>query len=442
MYAGATALRGGTVDKLRYEEMTASLTALEREGAIQGKKIALFGHCHATEKLADLLLSKGYCPAAILDNNKAKYGNAYRGIPIVPPEDILEGRQEDTLICIVARAYAAMADQLKRLGYRGRIRKLLEYNSYADYSLSHETIVKMSARVERGKRILAAVTEKYPGHYKILCPFQALGDIYFMMSYLPYFLKERGKARCVICVIGNACGQVVKLFFRNGLGDVPTAAGDFSYAVETFPQQDIDELVQAAIYTQDRESFIAHQDRPYVNTLFKALYIKRIPLEQIYCCGVFGLPEGTEPVLPAGFKNYEYLDVIPEGGAVILSPYAKSVTALPAEVWSEIVSYYRRLGKKCFTNVTGDEEPLEGTAAISPKINEMRSVVTRAGCFVGLRSGLCDVLRTAEAEKIALFSDYHYCDTQWKAIDMYRIDGWKNIVVENGFKWEDAICRN
>lgn len=430
------------MDKQHYEEMVSSLTELEDEGGIQEKRIYLFGHCNATEELVDLLLQKGYRPVAILDNNQDKHGKDYKGIIIIKPDEILKDTGEKTIVCIVARAYVAMADQLKRLGYRGQIRKLVDYNSYADYSLSEETIARMMVRAERGKRILASVIERYPDYYKILCPFQALGDIYMMMSYLPYFLKKRDKKKCLICVVGNACGKVAKLYFNNGNGSVNTGAGAFEYAVEIFSQKDMDELIQAAIYTQDEESYIAHQDRPYVNNLFKALYIKKVPLEQIYCCGVFGLPKETEPIVPTDFTEYEDIVSIPKGNAVVLSPYAKSVTALPAGVWQDIVSYYKSLGKVCYTNVVGDEQPLEGTIAISPGINEMKSVVERAGCFVGIRSGMCDVLKTADASMTALFPDYNYCDTRWKSIDMYYIDGWRNIVVDKGFRWEDAICQN
>lgn len=430
------------MDKQHYEEMVSSLLELEQDDCIQGKRIYLFGHCNATEELADLLIAKNYYPVAILDNNANKHGKKYRGIRIVKPQDILKDDQEQTIVCIVARAYAAMSDQLKRLGYKGPVRKLVDYNSYADYSLSEETIARMGVRVERGKKILDSVIEKYPDYFKILCPFQALGDIYIMMSYLPYFLKEQGKKKCVICVIGSACGQVVNLYFDNGNGRIDTTAGTFEYVLEIFSQKDMDELTQAAIYTQDEESYIAHQDRPYVNNLFKALYIKKIPLEQIYCCGVFGLPKKTKPVVPTNFHEYGDIQSIPKGNAVILAPYAKSVTALPAEIWKDVVSYYNNLGKICYTNVVGDEQPLEGTIAISPKIGEMKSVVERAGCFVGIRSGMCDVIRTADASMTALFPDYNYCDTQWKSIDMYYMDGWTNIVVDENFKWEGSICQN
>ena len=168
-----------------------------------------------------------------------------------------------------------------------------------------------------------------------------------------------------------------------------------------------------------------------------SVYVKCIPLEQIYCCGVFGLPKDTQPVRPSAEKLRQYPDLksISKGNAVIFSPYAKSVTALPAEFWVGAVQHYKEKGYQCFTNVAGEEQPLPGTLEIRPAIAEIQSVAEHAGTFMGIRSGLCDVLRYADCKKIALYPDYNYCDTKWKAIDMYALDGWENIVVKDGFQW-------
>ncbi len=404
------------MDALHYREMKENLAALVREGVIQDKKIYLFGHCNATEELADLLLAEGFAVTAILDNNPDKEGKTYRDITIRKPAVILEGKSGQTLVCIAARAYAAMASQLKRMGYDGRVVKLVDYNTYAEYSLAPETLVRRRQRVERGRESLFKLKEKYPGHFLILCPFCALGDIYFMMSYLPHFLKKREKTRCVIVVIGHACGQVVRLF-----GDYPR---------ETLTQRDMDETVQAALYFGGEDFFIAHQDRPYVVNLSKALYVKKISLEKLYCCGVFGLPEDTMPYTPEYEEVYEGPEEIIPGKSVILAPYAKSVTALRTEVWERIVKEYRGRGYVCYTNVAGEEKPLPDTRAVSPAIAQMRSLVERAGTFIGIRSGLCDVVRDAACKKIALYPDYQYSDTRWRAIDMYWLEGWGNIVVE------------
>jgi len=243
-----------------------------------------------------------------------------------------------------------------------------------------------------------------------------------MMSYLPHFLKKRRISQCVIGVTGTALAQVVRMFG--------------TYAVEVFKQGDMDEIIQAVLYTQDKEAFIPHQDRPYVINLHRALHVKCIPLEKIYCCGVFGLPEDVIPQRPVNLLEYNQLEKIEQGKTVILSPYAKSVTMLPEGVWEQIAKIYIQKGYRCFTNVAEEgEKPISGTVGISPQIAELQSIVEKAGTFIGIRSGICDVLKYAECRKIALYPDYNYSDTKWKAIDMYFLDGWENIVVKDGFQW-------
>lgn len=263
--------------------------------------------------------------------------------------------------------------------------------------------------------ILQGLNERYPGFLKLLCPFSALGDIYIMMSYLPYFLQVRKVEECLVCVVGDACAAVVQLFGE--------------YPVESLAQNDMDETIQAALYTEDPDTFIPHQDRPYVVDLPKALYVKKITLEQMYCCGVFGLPPNTKPYKPVRLREYGGIAQIEPGSAVVFSPYAKSVTALDKKIWEKVVAYYQGRGYQCLTNVVGEEKALPGTVPISPAICEVQSVVERAGTFVGIRSGICDVIREACCKKVALYPDYNYCDTKWKAIDIYWLHGWENIVV-------------
>jgi len=317
-----------------------------------------------------------------------------------------------------------MLKQLRELGYEGPVRKLIDYNTYAEYSLSEDTIARMTAREKHGEELLNSLSAKYPGHFKTFCPFNALGDIYFMMSYWGAFAKSRNIGYAVFCVPNPVLADVIHMF------------GD--YHVEVYEQKELDAMIQAALYTHDDDSFIAHQDRPYVVNLSKALYIKKIPLEQIYCCGVYGLSKDTVAAKPSANRMvYKDIESIPEGKSVIFSPYAKSVTALDPKVWESAVSYYNGMGYKCYTNVVGDEKPLEGTECISPSLLELKSVIERAGTFVGIRSGLCDVIREAKAKKIALYPDYNYCDTKWKAIEMYWIDQFEhNLLATEEIKWE------
>lgn len=411
------------MDKLHYDKMVGNLTELLQLKLLQKKKVYSFGHCNATEELIDLLLENGLIVSGILDNSSAKQGRFYRSIEIIQPEALVGEDTEDVVICIVARAYSAMVSQLKKMGFHGKIYKVVDYNSFADYSLSNETIERMDIRLERGSKKLTALMSKYSEAFLIFCPFSALGDVFLMRSYLPYFLAKRHISDFVICIVGNVCAQVVHLFGED--------------KVDVLSQKEMDETIQAAIYLDDNNFFIAHQDRPYLINLHRALYVKCIPLEKIYCCGVFGLPANSVPYKALNWKAYVRLDQIPKDKSVILSPYAKSVTLFPDAVWEEIVESYKDKGFLCFTNVVGDELPIKGTIAISPKIAEMKSVVEQAGIFVGIRSGLCDVIRYTNCKKKALYPDYNYCDTKWKAIDMYAIEGWENIVVKGDFQWKN-----
>ena len=112
------------MEQTYYREMENNLESLIKKNIIQTKAIYLFGHCNATEELVNLLQSKGFYVTAILDNNPAKQGRDYQGIPIQPPNIIISSPPMETLVCIVARAYAAMTEQLNQIGYKGQIEKL------------------------------------------------------------------------------------------------------------------------------------------------------------------------------------------------------------------------------------------------------------------------------------------------------------------------------
>lgn len=411
-----------SMDKIRQEELKANLKKCVEHGELTDKRVYLFGHCDTTLTLADMLLEYGIKPVAIMDNNQRKYGIVYQDILVQKPDLILEENAEKTVVLIATRFYESMSVQLRKMGFAGEIRKLADYNTYAEYSLSEEVVQRKRERLSLGEEILMSLRKQYTGHLLIFCPFQALGDIYFSMSYLPEFLKKREADKCAVCVAGRGCGAVVSLF-----GDYP---------VEIFEQSQLDAAVQACLYENKSDTFIAHQDRPYAIDLNRALYLKRIPLEKIYCSGVFGLPPETKPVQPVCWKEYSGNSRIKKGKAVILSPYAKSVMALPGNIWEQIIEDHRANGFQIFTNIAGNEKPLAGTEPISPRLPELKSAVEWAGTFIGIRSGLCDVIRTADCRKVALYPDYQYCDTQWKSIDMYSIDGFENIVVKEGFEWK------
>ena len=408
------------MDVQHYAEMKENFLQLKIAGVFEKKVVFLFGHCNATEELAELFLTEGYSVEAILDNSMAKQGMRYQNIPVVAPNWIL-GR-ENTVICIVSRAYASMRMQLQSMGYSGEIYGLANHDSFSEYSLSGETQYRMQERIRRGILSLERMKKKYRGTFRVYCPFPALGDIVLTMSYLPYFLETRGISKYMVFTVGNACAEVAEMFGAK--------------AVIALTQREMDEQVQAVIYQRDLDSFIAHHDRPYVVNLWKILFVRKISFDELYRSGVFGLSGDVKPYAPASFSVYRRLEEIPAGKAVILSPYAKSVVDLPSDFWNSVIRYCSGKGYQIYTNVVGEEKELPRTFRLEVRLSELQSVVERAGIFIGLRSGLCDVLRWADCRKIALYPDCFYSSTRWKVEEIFHLDGWENIVVrdaKNGY---------
>ena len=81
-----------------------------------------------------------------------------------------------------------MVRQLRQMGYPGRVEKLVDYNTFAEYSLTEETIRRKTQRLARGLKILERIRKQYKHGFYLICPFSALGDVYYAMAYLPAYL--------------------------------------------------------------------------------------------------------------------------------------------------------------------------------------------------------------------------------------------------------------
>ncbi len=398
-----------------YNEMKDGLERLDAVGKLDGQRIYLFGHCNATEQLAELVLNKGHHVEAILDNNSIKQGNDYNDIPIVAPDFMVHEDSDRSIVLIAVRFYAAMVRQLRKLGYEGRIEKLIEYDSFAEYSLTDETVCLKLERIERGRKLLKKYCINEPGRLNLFCPFTSFGDVFYAMSYLPAYLEKRELKKASIFVRNKSCMQVASLFFDR--------------EITVLQRNDMDEMIQAFIYDQRADCILAHNDKPYFIHISKALNIKKIPFEKLYCCGVYGLPHDTEPYRPHLIHRYSGKEKIREGNTVVLSPYANSVVSIDEKIWFDLIRNYKKKGYLVYTNVGPGQDPLPGTEPISPGLDQLQDLVERAGHFVGLRSGICDVLKYADCKKTAFYPDYLFGRTKWKSIDIFALEGWENIEI-------------
>ncbi|MCL2284580.1 MAG: hypothetical protein FWC26_14800 [Fibromonadales bacterium] len=374
----------------RKSEMVAKLNTLN----FAGKTVFVFGHCNATGEMIDYLAQISVHVTAILDNNEAKIGNAYKEVPIVEPAHIL--KFSNCMVLIANRFCEQMTEQLHNLGYKGEIVKVLEYNFFAECT---------PERIRKGTDILKKIRVLYPERHLVICPHNSLGDVYWAMSFLPSYTAKP----CVVAVNSEGCHQVAEMFGQKSI---------------TVSNEEMDELTQAVISNKEQNCIVAHHDKVHTDSAIEYLNSHFISFIDFYKYRVFGLDESAEPVLPSCNLPFENTVGILQGKTLIISPYAKSVILLPNEFWLNVISEYKSKEFMVCTSVIGSEEPLEGTIPVSFPLNQAVKAVEYAGYFIGIRSGLCDVINSAVCNKTVVFPDCIYSTTKMKVADFFALPGW------------------
>lgn len=402
------------MEKKHKDEMQQKINILSENHALDGKVVFLFGHCSATEEMLEYLAVKGVTAEAILDNNEAKQGLFCKGIKIMQPSFILAFSAQNSIVLIAARFYEEMAEQLTRLQYCGEIVKVVDYNSFAAYSLSDETFYEKKARVLRGISTLKRIRAKYPLHHIVVCPYNALGDVYWAAAFLPAYCQKQGIEKTAVAVTGSGCVQTAGLF---DIGDLIMLEG-----------AEMDEFVQALLFIRDDNCTIAHHDRPYTDNIIRYLDKHFLSFIDYYRCAVYGLPKDTLPSWPTHNEAFSGMDKLVKGKTAIFAPYAKSIVRPPDLFWEKLAGTYRENGYTVLTSVHGDETPIKGTAPFMLPLSQMVSVAEYAGHFIGIRSGLCDIINTARCRKTVIFPDCMYSTTGIKVDAFFDMPGWEKIV--------------
>jgi hypothetical protein len=387
--------------------------SLQRSGAPEDLTLYAFGHTAATEQLRRRLDRDGIRLAAVLDNNPLKQGGSLGGVPIVAPKAITE-HSGASLVLIASRFYDEMRRQLLDLGYAEE-----QILRVGDFSITTETAG--GADPDRGTQLLERLRLAHPDRHLVLCPFGALGDVYWALAYLPAFTAANQLPPAVPVVVGEGCRQVARLF---GYEDV-----------ESPTQLAMDDLVAAVVRTQASDATIAHHDRPYGSAAPVRILDERfVPFTDMYRELVYGLSARTKPQTPRRERVRQadrrpLSDGLAPGRTVLLAPYAKSVMPVAPSFWEDTAELYASRGYAVATVVHGDEDAVPGTVALEVEIAELLEVAEHAGTFIALRSGLCDVVHAARARKVHVSPDAYYSTTRYKVADFFALPGWESVVL-------------
>jgi len=397
-------------------EVESAIDELQRSGRLQDARLYAFGHTAATEEMRRRIGRYNLTFSGVLDNNPAKQGSSLHGVPVVAPDAVADVSVR-SVVLIASRFYSEMRQQLVDMGYAGEIIRV--------GTLSIATDTATGSDSSRGARLLDQLRVAHPGRHLVVCPFAALGDVYWALAYLPAFAAAGRRVEpAVVVVVGEGCRQVARLFGHED--------------VYSLTQVEMDDLVGAVVGAGAQDATIAHHDRPYGDGApVRALDERFVAFTDIYRDLVYKLPSRSLPhgprrcvVAQASHAEPSWASEIPRGRTVLMTPYAKSVVPVPWSFWEQTADRYASQGDVVATLVYGDEDRVPGTLALEVPIPELLDAVEHAGTFISLRSGLCDVVHTARARKVHVFPDAHYSTTSYKVADFFALPGWESVVLQ------------
>lgn len=411
--------RTGDIGMLKNEEMEMknNLEKLYHTGTFINKFIVIFGSNEPAERMAEWLFEHEIIPAAMIDNNEKKQGLSFKGISITAPQDTLGKMHDNAAVLIASKYFNEMQQQLEAMGYQTEkhIYKIVDMTKGSSYSLTEETFTNKEKDIYLGWELYTKIREKHGENARIfVCPFPALGDVYLVGRYLKMYCEKQQISSYVVIVTGGVFLKVLDLF------DIQNA--------EKLSQKECDLLTQCLIFCGLKEcnAEILHQRFPYTTGIGILGNYKGLCFNDHFKYTIFGMCENEVGKLPKRQGDQEYIDNyfemngLTKGKTVIIAPYANTSSSLSPALWIKIAREYSDKGYIVCTNSSGEEEPaIEGTKAIFFPLSAAIPIVEAAGIFIGLRSGLCDVISSARAKKVILYPDRIYQGGRY--IDFYNL---------------------
>ena len=362
-----------------------------REGAFRDKKVYLFGVSENTRQIIRILRAYQIEPEGILDNDKIKQGSYCSGILVEAVEALEDARNPQNLYIVCSLYWREMTAQLKAIGIRNK-------NIFMLYK--EEALTECIYHAIRGKKIYEGLIARYGEVPVFVCPYTGTGDIYLIGTFWKQYVEKINLEKYIFVVISGACEKVARLFGINNIVRLENKA-ESSYLIRYYmlcPKKAKIKVLNDSwgqIHTNPLEWF-----RGYKGLEFMQLFRKF----------VFRLPDSAQPEHPIFEDKAKEVDKffrenqLEEKNTVILSPYSNTLADLPDRFWRKVAEALKEMGYVVCTNSNGSTEPaVEGTVPVFFPLDAAPQIVGRAGYFIGIRSGLCDIISGSDAKKIILY---------------------------------------
>ena len=258
-------------------------------------------------------------------------------------------------------------------------------------------------KVRRGFRIYQNLLNGSSSESQLmLCPYKGTGDVYLAVALLPQYIKEHNIQSLQLIVVGGGNKKVAELF---GIENV-----------QAINQHDMDLLVRFLMFAGIKESgaYILHPDAPvmytgicdrlrnYNSLNFMDMYAKVLYGFKKYKISTPDFSDETDEV-DAIFEKY----TLKKGKTVLLAPYSYTLNGIPGWVWDKLSAELKESGYSVCTNCGNSfENAIDGTIRVEIPYLLLKSFLETAGYFIGVRSGLCEMISSIRCRKIFIYQPY------------------------------------
>ena len=232
-----------------------------------------------------------------------------------------------------------------------------------------------------------------------LCPHKATGDIYILGLYFPTYLKKNSISDYVFTVVGKGDAKVARMYEINN--------------IEALTQEEMDNVVRFSIFVGRKQTKVKilhyRAVSMHMGIIDNLRNYKSLNFAEMLLYIVFQLPFNTPQQLPHFRKNQNYVEqifternLIPHK-TVVLSPYSNSVPCINQTFWERLALNLKNNGFTVCTNSIGSSEPIiASTVPIYFSYENAKTFLEYAGYFIGVRSGLCDIISSFKCKKIII----------------------------------------
>lgn len=364
---------------------------LHTEGALTSGSIIMFGVSENTRQMIKMIKNLGYSAAYVIDNDFARNGSNCYQVPVKLVADLSEGEVNDGIFFIYSFFWREMKNQLLNMG--------VDESRIHSFFLPDMTLEEQFERVEKGMKICEAFRDEIGDFPIFLCPYTGTGDIYLIGTFWEQYLRTLGVTDYIFIVVSKACAKVCEIFDIKNVRQITQV--ESSYVVEFYK------------LCGEKETGIKILNDSWwelrANPLQRFRGFKGLYFMQIFRKFVFDLDDDVKPVQPMLRNADDELvgifkdNALTEGKTVVLSPYSNTLSDLPPAFWTNVVDRLREKGYDVCTNCGKDEKPIDGTDGVFVPLNIAPQFISKAGYFIGVRSGFCDCISAATAQLIILY---------------------------------------